>query len=450
MTIPAGLPINTPGTAVLTSNIQTVVGNDIILGSNTNWAGGGQQPNPVFWAISVKPEDVRPGQTARLLFNKTWTLPMADVHVDIPGSEPASLEDGVFVVTAKELRTHYGFSLATGDQIWGPTTPAMPYLSVFTSLYMNPWGAAVIKYGKLFTSGMAGVVDAWDVKNGSHLWRYNITDHYTEQLFSENWPAPIDFIVDGKVYLFHQEHSANTPVPRGAPAVCLDAETGEEIWRSNGLRLGTRWGGQPLIGDSIIAGFSSYDNQVVALGKGPSAITVLASPEVTVHGSSVLVKGMVTDISPGTKDDGLTMRFPQGVPAVSDDSMTEWMKYVYMQFPRPMDTVGVDVTLSVLDPNGNVYDIGAATTDANGMYSLLWEPLVPGKYTVIARFAGSEGYWPSFAETAVGVEEAPAATPAPTPTPAPMTDMYVTGFGIGIIIAIVAVGVVLVIVLRRR
>jgi hypothetical protein len=168
------------------------------------------------------------------------------------------------------------------------------------------------------------------------------------------------------------------------------------------------------------------------------------------HGSSLVIRGTVMDIAAGTKQPEQAARFPNGVPAVSDASMGRWMEYVYMQKPRPTDVAGVEVILSVLDPNNNVYDIGTATTDATGMYSLLWEPLVPGKYTVIARFAGSEGYWPSFAETAVGVEEAPAATPAPTPTPAPMTDMYVTGFGIGIIIAIVAVGVVLVIVLRRR
>ena len=432
------------------SNVQTVVGNDIILGSNTNWAGGAAQPNPVFWAVSIKPEDVRPGQTAKLLFNKTWTLPMVDVHVDIPGSEPASLEDGVFIVSDKEQRTHYGFSLATGEKIWGPTQPAEPYLGVFTSLYMNPWGAAVIKYGTLFTAGMSGVVNAYNVKTGEHLWTYNNTDPYTEQLFSPNWPAPINFIVDGKVYLFHQEHSANTPVPRGAPAVCLNATTGEVIWRVDGLRLGTRWGGQPLIGDSIIAALSSYDNRIVALGKGPSATTVSVAPEVTVHGSSVLVKGMVTDISPGTKDDGLILRFPHGIPAVSDESMSEWMKYVYMQFPRPMDTIGVEVTLSVLDPNGNVYDIGTATTDSSGFFSLLWEPLVPGKYTVYATFAGSKSYYASFSETAIGVEEAPEATPPPTPPPAPATDMYVLGSTIGIIIAIVVVGLVIVLILRKR
>ena len=60
-----------------------------------------------------------------------------------------------------------------------------------------------------------------------------------------------------------------------------------------------------------------------------------------------------------------------GVPAVSDASQKEWMEYVYMQKPRPTDVTGVDVTLTVIDPNGNTYDIGTATSDSYGHYNLM-------------------------------------------------------------------------------
>ncbi len=445
VTIPLGLPVDTPGTAAITSNIQTIVGNDRIIGSNTNWAGGAAQPNPVFWALSIKP-----GQQGRLLFNRSWTLPQADVHVDLAGSEPASLADGVFVVSVKELRTHYGFSLDTGAQLWGPTAPAEPYLSVFTNLYMNPWGQAIIKYGKLYTAGMQGVVNAYDVKTGKLLWTYAIKDPYTEQLFSSDWPAPINFIVDGKIYLFHQEHSANTPVPRGAPAVCLDAETGEVVWRIDGLRLGSRWGGQPIIGDSIIAAFSSYDNQVVALGKGPTATTVTA-PDIGVpFGTQVTIKGTVRDISPGTEDAGIKLRFPNGVAAVAEESMNDWMKHVYMQFPAPMSCKGVEVTISVLDANGNFRDIGKALSDTSGFYSLSWKPDIPGKYTVVATFGGSKAYWSSYAETAFTVEEALPPPAEPEPQPPSMTDTYILISAIAIIVAIVVGFAVAIFVLKKK
>jgi len=121
---------------------------------------------------------------------------------------------------------------------------------------------------------------------------------------------------------------------------------------------------------------------------------------------------------------------------------------VYKQFERPADAVGVEVVVSVIDPNNNVYEVGRTTSDSSGFYSYMFTPEVPGKYTVIASFDGSGAYYGSFAETAFGVEEAPAATPEPTPTPAPMTDTYVLGVGIAIII-IVIIGFALLL-LRKR
>jgi hypothetical protein len=169
-----------------------------------------------------------------------------------------------------------------------------------------------------------------------------------------------------------------------------------------------------------------------------------------VEGSSVVVKGMVTDISPGTKDSRLTMRFPSGVPAVAAENMSDWMLYVYKQFPKPADVIGVEVVVSVLDPNGNSYEVGRATSDASGFYSVAFTPPVPGKYTIIATFAGSKAYYGSQAETAINVEDAPAATPPPTPTPASVADMYFLPATAGIIVAIVVIGLIIILMLRKR
>jgi hypothetical protein len=135
---------------------------------------------------------------------------------------------------------------------------------------------------------------------------------------------------------------------------------------------------------------------------------------------------------------------------MSDESMDEWMEYVYMQKPKPADATGVDVVIEVLDPNNNYYEVGRTTSDADGFFSCAFEPLVPGKYTVIASFEGSESYYGSHAVTAINVEEAPAATAEPTPTPAPMTDMYVLGLGSTAIIAVIIVGLLLFLLLRKR
>ena len=72
------------------------------------------------------------------------------------------------------------------------------------------------------------------------------------------------------------------PIPRGAPFVCLNAETGDVVWRVNGMFRQTRLGWTvPVIGDSIIATMDTYDQRIYAVGKGPSATTVMASPKVS-------------------------------------------------------------------------------------------------------------------------------------------------------------------------
>jgi hypothetical protein len=196
--------------------------------------------------------------------------------------------------------------------------------------------------------------------------------------------------------------------------------------------------------------FNTYDNRIYAVGKGPSATEVAASPKVSVHGGKVLVEGLVTDVSPGTQEYALAARFPNGVPAVSDDSMGEWMKYVYGQFERPTDAVGVEVVVSVVDPNNNLYDVGVVTSDSSGFFSCEFIPEVPGKYTVVASFMGSESFYGSFAETAISVEEAPATTPEPTPNSGSVADLYLVPGIAGIIIAIAVVGAVLMLMLRKR
>lgn len=156
------------------------------------------------------------------------------------------------------------------------------------------------------------------------------------------------------------------------------------------------------------------------------------------------------DIAAGTMQNEQAARFPNGVPAVSDESMSDWMEYVYMQRPRPSDVTGVDVVISVLDPNNNCYEVATATSDANGFFKTSFVPLVPGDYTVIATFKGSEGYWGSSAETGISVESAPAATAAPTASPASAADLYFVPVSAGMIVAIVAVLALLVLMFRRR
>jgi hypothetical protein len=392
-------------------------------------------------------------QTLPKLFDKTWTPPAewnegsntlhytgATNYVNDP-----TYGAGVIAIWDKELTTHYGFSVVDGSYLWA--TNSENYLDMYG------WGNAehtwYFAYGKLYSVGIAGILYAYDLGTGKTAWTYNLTDPYGEPVTGENWWGWIDLIADGKIYIGTLEHSANNPIPRGGPFACVNATDGSEIWRVNGMFRETRWGGNPIMGDNIIASLDTYDNRIYAIGKGPTMVTTTA-PDVSVEfGKSVVIKGTVTDISAGTQDPAIALRFPHGVPAVSDADQSAWMLYVYKQFEHPDNATGVPLTISVLDANGNYRPIGQTTSDANGGYSFTWQPDIAGKYTVYVTFAGSKAYWGSIGENSFFVEEQ-TATPQPTETPPNAADLYLLPGIIGIIIAIVVVGLVIILVLRKR
>jgi hypothetical protein len=423
----------------LTGTVRNLYLQDRLLGSDAaGWMTMGDLPI-ALWAINLKP-----GQEGQLLFNVSWTPPKGDFTVSWGtsyGGAP-TIEDGVFILSVKETRQHYAFSIDTGKLLWGPTQ-SQQYLDIYGM-------ATLITNGKLISARMGGIVYAYDIKTGNLLWTYNGTDYLHEILWSDNWPIRPMFVSDGKLYLGHAEHSPVDPKPRGAPFICLDVETGNEVWRIDGAFRQTDWGGRAIIGDSIIATMDTYDQRIYAIGKGPTALTVTAPNAGVITGSAITISGTVTDISPGTSQYALKARFPKGVPAVADESMSEWMKYVYLQFPHPSDVTGVPVTIDIIDANGNYRNIGTATSDASGFFSFDWKPDIEGKYTIIATFAGSKSYYPSYAQAATTANQAPSQPALQPTTESSATEMYVIGIGAAIIAVIVIVGLVLLMAIKKR
>jgi len=423
----------------LLGSVRMAVAEDKIVGGLANTT------DVINWAI-----DLRPGHQGTLLYNTDWKAPsdwLAGNQTISTGT--VSIIDKVMTVNAKESRMRYGFSTETGQYLWTISEP----IAMLGHLTGGPSGEnGYIAYGMLFCGTMSGIIQAYDVTNGKLAWTYEVNDPYMQALWSNNWPVGHLIAADGKIYFANLEHSANQPLPRGGPFVCLNATTGEVIFRANGLFRQTVWGGRAIIGDSIIATMDTYDQRVYAIGKGPSAVTVEAPMAATTQGSSIVIRGSVTDVSPGTNSDELTLRFPNGVPAVSDASMSDWMLYVYKQFPRPTNATGVDVTLNVVDSNGNFREIGKTTTDSSGFFSYQWTPDIEGKYTVIASFGGSNSYYGSFAETAFAVDP-PAATAAPSATP--QSDIatnanLMTAMAAGVIAIIIAIAIVGLLILRKK
>jgi hypothetical protein len=401
------------------------------------------------WALKTEGLTKASTSIQSTIFDTTWRAPSEwlegsnTLHYVGATNE---VNGGVIAVWDKELRKHYGFSTEDGSFLW--ETDSEHWLDAYG------WGNVehtwYFAYGNLYSVGVAGIVYAYDLTTGDTAWTYEMSDAYNEPVTGDNWWGWITMIADGKVYVGTVEHSAEMPIPRGGPYICLNATDGSEIWRVNGMYRQTRWGGCAVMGDSIIATMDTYDQRIYAVGKGPSETRVSVSPAVLPLNSGVMITGYVTDISAGTKDDTIAARFPNGVPAVADESMSDWMLYVYKQFTRPIDAKGVEVTLSVLDSNNNYREIGKATTASDGFFKFKWTPDIDGEYTLYASFAGSAAYYPSNAVTAFAVDAAPEATPAPTPTPVSMSEQYFLPMSVGLIIAMVVVIALLALSLLRK
>jgi len=431
---------------------------DLIFGSShtaggfPSFGGGSARFNYVnyatFWTISLKPESL-----GQLIWKKNYPALAGNITLQLGPVDP---ENRVFFLSTRETMEWYGYNLDNGNAMWGPVGNAKPFNYYATVGSGGVAQIGYVGYGNLYTGGYGGEIFCIDSKTGNIVWSYggDGEGNSTNGGLKTPWglyPTFVGAIADGKVYVYSGEHSPNVPPYKGEKLRCLNATTGEEIWTIDSWATVGPFSdlGFP-VADGELAYLNAYDMQVYAIGKGPSATTVTASPKISVHGGRVLVEGTVIDISAGTKQNEQAARFPNGVPAVSDASMGAWMEYVYMQKPRPTNVTGVDMVVSVVDPNNNCYEVGRATSDENGMFRAVFTPEVPGEYSVYASFEGSESYWPSSAVTSIDVEEAPAATPESTPTPAPMTDTYILGIGIAALVAIVVIGLILILMLRKR
>jgi hypothetical protein len=251
-------------------------------------------------------------------------------------------------------------------------------------------------------------------------------------------------VVDGKVYARSQEHSMTQPYYRTWKNYCFDAYTGNRIWDLAGTGTGAGYS------DGYMVYLQYADLQTYCLGKGPTAINVGASPKIAESGKSILIEGTISDISPGTNTYTMNARFPNGLPAIADEYMSRWMEYVYMQLDTVPDATGVDVVISVLDPNGNVKDVATATSDANGFFKTTFVPEVPGEYTVFASFKGTDSYWPTQSQTALVVGETNATPPPQEPKNDSYTDTYVLGIGAAILIAVIVIGILTLMAVKKR
>jgi hypothetical protein len=387
---------------------------------------------------------LEPGKEGTKLWDSTFTPPKApsNVTISMTGVYP---EDGVILFESPKLLKRWGFDLYTGQQLWESQPEAAGnYYGMSDNVYE----------GKLFTCGYGGVLLACDIKTGEILWNFTARSEGFESAYGGNYPMGISNIVDGKIYIGTGEHSWTQPLYRGKVLQCINASNGVLLWNMPiaGVSMPSGNAGNNFaIADGYLLALNGYDAMVYCIGKGPSGTTVTASPKASVLGNDVLIEGTVTDQSPaGKRNINGGMETPlKGTPAISDEDMTAWMEYIYMQQAKPQSANGVEVNLNAIDPNGNYVPIGKTTSNIDGNYALSFKADVPGTYQIIASFEGTKSYGPSSATTYITVSDA-AATASPYPEiTLPATETYILVAALATIIAI-AIGLAVTILLLRK
>jgi hypothetical protein len=224
----------------------------------------------------------------------------------------------------------------------------------------------------------------------------------------------------------------------------LNETTGAPIWSQTG------WWQFPAISDGYMVTLNGYDNSLYCFGKGQTATTVTAGPAIN-NPNQVLIQGTVTDQSTGQTCLGTPAA---GTSAISDDSMSQWMEYLYQQQPKPTNATGVPVSIDAIDPNGNQVHIGDTHSDSSGHYSFVADQSMltagAGTYTITATFSGSNSYFSSTGQTALayGVPLTPTANPTAAPISA--ADQYFIPAIAGLFVLIIVVAIVLALLTLRK
>jgi hypothetical protein len=413
-----------------------------------SFTGAGSYTPYTYMAFNLNPSA---GNIGAFKWINTLQPVAGNVTVYYAGVDPTT---NVFIEENYETLNWVGYSLTTGQKIWGPT-PAMESLNYYGQTAPNEF-CGQLAFGNLYTSAFGGTVYCYDDLTGQLKWTYgNSVTPGNSTLAGFNtpygdYPTFIQAIgSNGVIYLVTTEHTVIDPIYKDSKARAINATTGAEIWTISDYTSEFTTMSY-VIADGMTTFFNGYDGQIYTLGRGPSQTTVTAPNAGLDSGQSVVIRGSVTDISVGTKQTQQAADFPNGIPVAADAVMGDWMGYIYQQQPLPADFAGVQVAINVIDANGNQRTIGTATTDSQGTYTLTWTPDISGDYKVTANFAGTNSYWPSSAITSFNVMEAhPTAAPATTP-PQSAADLYFVPAVAGLFVLIIVVLAMLVLLIMRK
>ena len=414
--------------------------NTIILNTGVNWPGIAISFQ-VGWSIWAAYD----ATTGNQLWIRNYTM---DPYTSVSLNCEFLAGDGKFITETRETGNFTAYDMATGDQVW--TIAVGAQADTYNTL--GAYQGAIAGHD-LYMIGFGGDIWSINIDTGAINWYTNTTvlqgpaGTNTPYGVWPIWEQNGIGVADGKIFL-EEGHEYSPPTFLGAKTLAVNATDGSLIWAIDGFSVN----GLPYMAYGQVNMIDGYNNEIEDFGQGPSSTTVSAPSVGVTTGAPITITGSVMDVSAGAKQEEVAANFPNGLPAVSDASMEQFMEAVYMQQSMPHNVTGVPVTISVVDGNGNYriigihnirrhrpvwFNIGHLTFQANTLsspHSLVQEDTTHHqlKHTSTASEA---------------------ATPAPTnapPTGLATTADLMTFIVGGVIAIIVAIAIATVLILRKR
>jgi hypothetical protein len=427
---PAGIIWTTPMPVSILSGSTSLTAAPSIFGISSDGSTIVLKTANEYWGYSTT--------DGTLLWSFTLTYPVAaNEQISLYGVD-------AFIVFDPTYSRFHCYSILTGAELWVSDSFDSTWATTWTVYYSE-----TNDYENLYLQFSDGIIRALSLETGELVWE-------SKSFASTEYPNNVVpyvlgmIMVGGNIYSYagYSISYQINPIPRFAMLVCVDATTGDIKYTLNG-------GVWPMAASNgYVLGLGNSDGNLYCVGKGPTKTTVSAPQTAVPKGTAMVISGSVLDMSPAAQDYGSQVLFPNGVPAVADEDVSEFMDYLYMQnatlLNNPPMPAGVPVVIDAIDPSGNYVNLGEVTSDFSGMFKLMWTPDMEGEYTIVAGFGGSDSYWSSYATTAVGVGPAPAEGGEIEPEPTPEHPLISTELAIAIGVIVVAVVAAIGYVVYRR
>ncbi|MCG8448278.1 MAG: PQQ-binding-like beta-propeller repeat protein [Pirellulales bacterium] len=238
-----------------------VYGNEIVLAENwPQWRGAR------FSGVS---RETRPPVEWSNSKNVAWRLPLPGQA----GATPVVWEDRIYLTTAAENELQLWCVSTAGEKLWQQTL-AVGDRSIRGDEGNMASPSPCTDGEHVWAMVGTGALTCFD-KTGGEIWKFNLQDRYGEfQIQFGMTSTPVLF--GGRLFLqlIHGDCDAST---REAVVVCLDAQTGEEVWK------------QPRPSDAQEECEHSYASPIIYALHGPKRAFLLT------HGADYLVAHALSD-----------------------------------------------------------------------------------------------------------------------------------------------------------